>query len=89
MDFKDLDDKTVDTFQEMYQKMRETINNTIKDEEARKEFFLVTSVQFFLYSLTPKNNRVLAIKNEDYEETLKLFKEMLDLSILGEIREHE
>ena len=89
MDFKDLDDKTIDTFQDMYQKMRETINNTIKDEETRKEFFLVTSVQFFLYSLAPKNNRFLAIKDGDYENTLKRFKEILDLSVLGEIKENE
>lgn len=82
-----IDEETLHLFQETMQKIREKVNNTLDDEEDRKEFLLATSVQFFLYSLIPSNERFLRIDEDDYADTLKKFHDMLDAAIIAKIKD--
>ena len=77
------DNETVEMLQNVCQKIRESANTQIKDDEAREDFFLCLAAQFFIYSLIGNNNRFVAIKQDYYEKKKDKFLEMLDVSVIG------
>ena len=90
MKLKDcMDEKTAVMIQDLCQKMREIANEQLADEDARKEFFMCLATQFFIYSFTNKNNRFVALADDDFEKAKKDFLEMLDIATIGYIKDKE
>ena len=84
-----MDEKTVKMMQDWCQEMRKFANEQLADEDCRKEFFMCMATQFFLYSLTNKNNRFVALADDDFEKAKKDFLEMLDIATIGYIEDKE
>lgn len=82
-DFIKLSKEQAELLQEISQKFRERIDLIAKNDKEKEELMLAASVQFFVYALSPSNDRFIDVSLEKIHELLKKHQILVISTIIG------